>query len=360
MSNRVFISYSGLDYRDGTTEQVIPGNAVARVMEAFNRNGIDYWIAEKGIVAGKGWPEQIPPAIDYCDIFLFISSANSNASENTANEVQYALNGNKRIIPLRIDRSDYHEGVRINLVRTHFLKYYNDPDKALESLVQAIKSGEEIREESVTLLPEDASALTGGSIAGGVLSIFNSASFQESTQRLSDLVEAANCTKEKGYDRLLEFITGIRRAAEERNHIVRNAQLANLIAKIKGDNTTMNRRVSVLKTLVLMFLYYSIGDSQEAQRLQKGLGAIEFQRNFVERNAQTINDVTNGMTRGALLIAGVVGMLTGRGGSLSRSMTMTSTRGEKIKVVSSPEEIDRNETVFKELKDAVARLHFDA
>ena len=356
MSNRVFISHSSLDYRDGATGEIIPENAITRVMEAFRKNGIDFWVDEKDMMSGTGWPEQILPAIDASDVFLFISSVHSNASENTANEVQCALEKGKRIIPLRLDNSDYHVGVRLNLIRTHFLRYYIDPDRAIEKLILAVKSGNEIQDEGVTLLPDKADAQSGSKLPEMVLSVFNSADIKESVNSLSILIDGLECSKDKGYDCLIQFVNQLKKASEERNYKVRQSRIELLIAKIKDDETKMTRRVLVVRTLLLMFLYYSIGDIQEAIDIQKGVKEVVFKKTFFEQNAQTINDVTNVVARGAMFVGGIAGLLMGKGGSFSKSMTMASTRGEKIKVVSSPEEVEWNQAAFEHFKSVVGRL----
>ena len=138
MKNKVFISHASRDYRD-SNGKIIEGNAISQIIKVLDDNNISRWIDESGLLSAKGWCKQLKNAIDECNIVLFISSQNANSSDNTANEISYAYEHKKHIVPLRLDSSPYHKDVALNLSRLHFLKYYEDKNKALESLVLTIK-----------------------------------------------------------------------------------------------------------------------------------------------------------------------------------------------------------------------------
>ena len=90
----IFISYSRKD------------TAVAdRICKALDRAGISYFIDRQGIAGGMEFPELLAQAIVDCKIFLFIASSNSYASDYTRNEITFAFNRKRKMLPYIIDGS---------------------------------------------------------------------------------------------------------------------------------------------------------------------------------------------------------------------------------------------------------------
>ena len=52
----VFISYSRADYIDAE-RNVIPGNAISMIKEAFDEAGVTYWFDEEGIYSGQNFAD---------------------------------------------------------------------------------------------------------------------------------------------------------------------------------------------------------------------------------------------------------------------------------------------------------------
>ena len=134
---QVFISYSRFDYLD-SNKQVIPGNAISKVMDAFNKAGITYWIDERGIYSGDEFVPLISKAIKACDVFLFISSAASNASDWTSNEIAAAYMYKKKIIPFRIDESTYNDSIIMFIAKLDYIDYNVNSDMAISRLVGSV------------------------------------------------------------------------------------------------------------------------------------------------------------------------------------------------------------------------------
>ena len=80
-----FISYTRSDYVDAD-KNVIPGNPISVIKDAFDKAGITYWFDEDGVYAGDTFAPVIARAIHSYDIFLCVSSERSNSSEWTSNE----------------------------------------------------------------------------------------------------------------------------------------------------------------------------------------------------------------------------------------------------------------------------------
>lgn len=132
----VFISYSRKDYVD--EGQVIPGNMLSKIKEAFKANSISYWFDEEGIYSGDEFASVLTGAIRNSRIFLFVSSVNSNQSRWTSNEISTALVFGKPVIPFRLDDSPYNDSVMMKIISYDYIEC-KDEKKAIEKLIRAVK-----------------------------------------------------------------------------------------------------------------------------------------------------------------------------------------------------------------------------
>lgn len=135
----VFISYSRKDYVD-EHNNVIPDNEVSKIKEALAKAGVKFWMDEKGIVPGEDFAEKILKHIKASKIVVYISSASANQSEWTRKEIACALMYKKKVIPLLLDDSPFHDAVMLRIVDLNRIDYYINPEKGVESLTKAIKS----------------------------------------------------------------------------------------------------------------------------------------------------------------------------------------------------------------------------
>lgn len=137
MKYDVFISYSRKDYID-ENDNIIKGNIVSKIKELLSENNISFWFDEEGIYSGDEFASVITKAIRDSQVFLFISSANSNASTWTSNEIATALMYNKPIIPFKTDDTPYNDSVMLRISSLDFIDYKN-PDKAFVKLINSVK-----------------------------------------------------------------------------------------------------------------------------------------------------------------------------------------------------------------------------
>ncbi len=135
----VFISYSRKDYVDDN-KNVIPGNVVSTIKDRLTAEGISYWFDEEGIYSGQNFVEKIVTNIEASRVFLFLSTANANASPWTCKEIASADEFNKLIIPVRIDRTPYNKKVLFRIADLNYIEYYVNPQKALDNMVDSIKT----------------------------------------------------------------------------------------------------------------------------------------------------------------------------------------------------------------------------
>lgn len=133
----VFISYSRKDYVD-EQGNVLPDNILSKIKKALKENGISYWFDEEGIYSGDDFASGLTRAIRESSVFLFVSSANSNSSRWTSNEISTALEFKKKIIPFRIDNSPYNDSVMMKIISFDYIDC-KDEQKAINKLLRAVK-----------------------------------------------------------------------------------------------------------------------------------------------------------------------------------------------------------------------------
>ena len=137
MKYDVFISYSRKDYVD-SNQNVIPGNIVSKIKEFLQANNFTYWFDEDGIYYGDVFPKVIAEAIHDSEIFLFVSTENSNASKWTTHELAVAKHLGKKTIPFRVDNSKYDKSILLYLAPLDYIDYEKNPNKAFDSLLATI------------------------------------------------------------------------------------------------------------------------------------------------------------------------------------------------------------------------------
>ena len=133
----VFISYSRKDYVD-EQKNVIPGNEVSKIKDALTKAGITYWFDEEGVYSGDEFAKVIVKNIKASRVFVFLSTKNSNQSEWTASEISTAHMMKKKIIPVRIDDSIYHDDVILYISRLSHVDYNDNPAKGRKELIRSI------------------------------------------------------------------------------------------------------------------------------------------------------------------------------------------------------------------------------
>lgn len=99
--------------------------------------GFDVWIDQEDIKAGAEWDIEIEKALTACDCLIFIQSEKSAASTNVLDEVYYALEQNKKVIPVIIDNSK----TPFRISRLQHIDFTNDYKKGFADLIVNLKSG---------------------------------------------------------------------------------------------------------------------------------------------------------------------------------------------------------------------------
>jgi hypothetical protein len=130
MAFDVFISYPH-------QEKAAADAACAR-LEA---EGIRCWIAPRDITPSAAWAASIVDAIDKCRAMVLIFSTHTNQSKQVHREVQQAFDGEKPVIPLRIEDVKPEQALRYYMGSVHWLDALTPPlEQHLNQLVVAVRS----------------------------------------------------------------------------------------------------------------------------------------------------------------------------------------------------------------------------
>ena len=132
----VFVSYSRKDYVKD--DEIIPDNPISEILAMFDKNNISYWFDKEGIYSGQEFVEIISNAIVNSKMLIFISSTHSNNSIYTAGEIFEALDGEKLIIPVRIDDCPYNKKFKMLVRPLDYVDYQAQPKTALTQLLRAV------------------------------------------------------------------------------------------------------------------------------------------------------------------------------------------------------------------------------
>jgi hypothetical protein len=144
MTHDVFISYSSKD-------KLVADEVCTNLEKA----AIRCWIAPRNIAPGEDWRTAITQAISQSQVFVFISSVNSNSSDHVSREISLADDHKVVIIPFKIDHTGWGPSIEYILAKTQWLDASNPPTREqINALVDRIRSilpmkqNEEIKETS--------------------------------------------------------------------------------------------------------------------------------------------------------------------------------------------------------------------
>lgn len=101
--------------------------------------GFEVWYDE-AIEAGSRWSEDLARAVDGCAAFLYFLSPRSVSSRYCLDEVHFALECNRPIIPVEIAPVTLTPGLKLSIGGTHRLFMYRmEPDEFRQKLARGLR-----------------------------------------------------------------------------------------------------------------------------------------------------------------------------------------------------------------------------
>lgn len=104
-----------------------------RLAKDLKSAGYDVWLDQLDIPTGARWDDEIEKALESCKTFMIIVSPESMQSQNVKDEIGYAIDSGKNILPLKIKSGD----IPLRLRRFQDVDFTN---QAYEKSLKEIKS----------------------------------------------------------------------------------------------------------------------------------------------------------------------------------------------------------------------------
>jgi hypothetical protein len=123
---KIFFSYSRIDGSDFALKLAID----------LKKQGYDVWIDQEDIRAGTEWDLEVEKALETCDCLLYIETAKSVESNNVLDEVYYALEQKKKVIPLIVHDSK----TPFRLQRIQHIDFEKKYEDGLNQLLSELKA----------------------------------------------------------------------------------------------------------------------------------------------------------------------------------------------------------------------------
>jgi internalin A len=123
---KVFISYS---HQDKVFAKKLAGE--------LESQGMKVWWDFESLKGGQDWQKEIERGIKQCDFFLVALTPDAVTSEWVGNEITYASNAQKTIIPLHLKKCE----VPIGLIKKQYIDFDKQTQKAaIKELIGILKS----------------------------------------------------------------------------------------------------------------------------------------------------------------------------------------------------------------------------
>ena len=114
----VFISYSRMD-----------SDKADEIVNILKQMKLNIWIDRTGEYSGRNYKSVIVNTIKQSHIVLFLSSENSNKSENVIKEVSVAVEFKKMIIPIMLDNTPYADSITYDLTGIDYVNYEKEKEQ---------------------------------------------------------------------------------------------------------------------------------------------------------------------------------------------------------------------------------------
>ena len=127
---------------------------VRKLAEELRSSGVNLWLDQLDIVGGEHWDRAVENALNSCKGMILVLSADSVNSNNVMDEVSYALEEGKRIIPVRCRDCD----IPFRLRRVQYIDFTIDYEKAFKQLLTALGVDQPLQSLNISS-PEDSTAV---------------------------------------------------------------------------------------------------------------------------------------------------------------------------------------------------------
>jgi hypothetical protein len=139
MATQIFISYS---HSDTEFTDVLTKN--------LEQTGYDVWLDHTDIKTGAHWDDEIVRGLNSSEIFLVVLSNKSITSQNVKDEIGYALDHNKQILPILLETCE----VPFRLSRVQYVDFTKLKfEEGIQNILTILKSFTSNQEVEVKAKP---------------------------------------------------------------------------------------------------------------------------------------------------------------------------------------------------------------
>ena len=125
----------GVPYRVVFSYSRIDSDFVLKTASALRRDGVNLWVDQLDIPKGARWDEAVEGAVKDCSCMLVVLSPDSVNSSNVLDEVYYALEAKKKVVPVVIRPFE----IPFRLKRIQHIDYTAGDDGAYGELLAAVE-----------------------------------------------------------------------------------------------------------------------------------------------------------------------------------------------------------------------------
>ena len=126
-----FISYSRVN-----------SDFAVNIAKDLRSAGFDIWLDQLDIPTGSRWDDELEKALDRCSTFLIVLSPESIKSQNVKDEIGYAIDAGKHILPVLIKNCK----IPLRLRRFQFVDFTDDSYKeSLDQIKQLLGNTSELQ-----------------------------------------------------------------------------------------------------------------------------------------------------------------------------------------------------------------------
>jgi hypothetical protein len=107
---------------------------VLRLAKELRNRGANLWLDQLDILGGERWDHAVEQSLQACEGMIVVLSADAVSSQNVMDEVSYALEEEKLIIPVRYEDC----AIPFRLRRVQFVDFAQDFEDGLRALLKAL------------------------------------------------------------------------------------------------------------------------------------------------------------------------------------------------------------------------------
>lgn len=146
LSTTIFVSYARAD-----------ADVALKLAGDLKTAGVNVWLDQLDIPPGERWDRAVEEALERSKRLIVILSPTSVGSENVMDEVSYAIDEKKDIVPVIIERCR----LPLRMRRFQFIDFTADYRSSLKKLLSVLNAetypNEQVRDETTVLASQDAS-----------------------------------------------------------------------------------------------------------------------------------------------------------------------------------------------------------